>query len=1265
MVGFRAREKSSKRAQRSNSGATSLEASSPRFLEQPQSSPPTALRILLVEDSEDDAIVLLRELQHSSVRKIICDRVETPTKFVAALKDAYWDAIICDYCMPNFGALEALALLQEKGLDLPFIIVSGLIEEGKGVEAMRAGAHDYIAKSNLSRLGPALEREVHEAEARRRHREAEEALRRNEERYRIYVEESTEGIWCLELEEPVSTALPPDEQVEYLYRHGYLAECNGAIAEMHGYTCANELIGAQLSNLLPSSVPENIECLRTFVRSGYRLSDAARQEVNRQGTDKYFSNTFIGIIEDGSLARIWGTQRDVTDRKKAERGLDVQRAVTRALTECSTLDEAGSAILQVACEKVQWEVAVLWEVDQQGGELRCARTWNVPSVEVAEFDDATRRLTLFRGAGLPGRAWATGKPVWSPDLTEDIRDAVRDPRASVAAKEGLRAAAALPIWFEREALGVVEFFSREVRHPNKPLLETMENIGAQIGQFVERKRAEDKLRRSEEHFRLLIEGAKDYAIFMLDPEGRITSWNTGAESLLGYVEAEVTGQCFSLLYSPEEVRQGVPEQELRRAIDEGRAEAERWHVRKDGSRLWAGGVVTPLRDETGNLRGFAKVMRDFTERKQGEEALRRSEERFRLLVQNSSDIIVVLDVNGTVVYQSPSIERMLGHRSEDRIGENIFESPLVHPEDLKHVHDFLDRAREEPGTKVSAEFRLRHADGSWHCIEAIGRNLLEDPNVRGIVANYRDITERKEVEKQLRESEELHRTVVEQTTENIYLVDIESKRILVANAALEQLLGYTTEELQRLTLYDIVADTPKENVDRDILRACEEGRIFLGERSYRHRDGTLMIVEASLSTVMYENREVMCIIAHDLTERKQVEDRLRRSLDTLIALYEAGHVLGSTLESEEIVTRLLSIMQRTSNLIAAVISSPDEHGQLRVWRAVGLDALQEKARYKPKVQATLRSVLMSAKPQSQLLENLEEGTQSLTLLSLPLRIKNRTIGLLEVYSPEKTLEEDTVEILSGIAGQAAIALENARLYGELAERERLLEDLVGKLIAAQEEERRHVAYEVHDGLAQVAAAAHQRLQSFARRFPPTTDKARSDLNRILKLVQQTVGDARRIISDLRPTTLDDFGLAAALRQEVEALVGDGWQVEYEEELGSERLPSKVEVGLFRVAQEALTNARKHAQTRWMRLALKRQEDVVDLEVRDWGRGFNPRSLEREVGPGERVGLSGMRERVGLLGGELKVSSRPGEGTSVTVHVPLPTTAQDRQQEEHW
>jgi signal transduction histidine kinase len=203
-----------------------------------------------------------------------------------------------------------------------------------------------------------------------------------------------------------------------------------------------------------------------------------------------------------------------------------------------------------------------------------------------------------------------------------------------------------------------------------------------------------------------------------------------------------------------------------------------------------------------------------------------------------------------------------------------------------------------------------------------------------------------------------------------------------------------------------------------------------------------------------------------------------------------------------------------------------------------------------------------------------------------------------------------------------------------------------------EEEQRHIAYELHDGLAQVVTSAHQHLQAFAERYTPGAEKGRRDLERILRLVRTTVSEARRIIADLRPTTLDDLGLAATIAQEVERLREDGYLVDYQEELGDERLPVAAEIALFRVAQEALTNVRKHAQTQQVRIELRRREDEVCLEVQDYGRGFDPTAAPGESGPGERVGLAGMRERISMLGGKLEIRSEPDVGTTVAVSVPL-------------
>ena len=195
---------------------------------------------------------------------------------------------------------------------------------------------------------------------------------------------------------------------------------------------------------------------------------------------------------------------------------------------------------------------------------------------------------------------------------------------------------------------------------------------------------------------------------------------------------------------------------------------------------------------------------------------------------------------------------------------------------------------------------------------------------------------------------------------------------------------------------------------------------------------------------------------------------------------------------------------------------------------------------------------------------------------------------------------------------------------QLAERERQLEALVGKLIAAQEEERRWVAYEVQDSLIQMVIAAQRYIQTFADTHPPGSKVRPGELDRPLELVRKTMQEGRRMAKELRPTTLDDFGLVTAVRQRVEELRNEGWEIGYEETLGRGRLPTDVEMTLFRVTQEALNNVRKHAQTTAACVALTHRGRKVRLEVRDEGRGFDPSAIVAKQGPVERVGLSSMR-----------------------------------------
>jgi PAS domain S-box-containing protein len=189
-------------------------------------------------------------------------------------------------------------------------------------------------------------------------KQAEDALRAGEERYRAFVQNSSEAIWRFELEEPVSIELSEDEQIELCYQHGYLAECNDAMALMYGFSHAVEIVGARLGDLLVREDEKNVEYLRSFIRSGYRLTEAESHELDREGNPKYFLNNLVGIIEKGKMLRAWGTQRDITERHLAETTLRESEARFRRVVESniigvsfSTLDgeitDANDAYLQM------------------------------------------------------------------------------------------------------------------------------------------------------------------------------------------------------------------------------------------------------------------------------------------------------------------------------------------------------------------------------------------------------------------------------------------------------------------------------------------------------------------------------------------------------------------------------------------------------------------------------------------------------------------------------------------------------------------------------------------------------------------------------------------------------------------------------------------------------------------------------------------------------------------------------------------------------
>ncbi|RMU64673.1 Two component sensory histidine kinase [Pseudomonas syringae pv. syringae] len=247
-------------------------------------------------------------------------------------------------------------------------------------------------------------------------------------------------------------------------------------------------------------------------------------------------------------------------------------------------------------------------------------------------------------------------------------------------------------------------------------------------------------------------------------------------------------------------------------------------------------------------------------------------------------------------------------------------------------------------------------------------------------------------------------------------------------------------------------------------------------------------------------------------------------------------------------------------------------------------------------------------------------------------------------------DNEDIESLQLLATLLAAHLENNRLLDALGVREQTMSELVRQLFTAQEDERKRMAYDLHDGLAQTLAGLHQRLQGFAGRCPALPAPLDADLQAILKLAQHCVGEGRQLISGLRPSVLDDFGLLQAVDKEADRLREAGVAVHWRSR-SLTRLPSHLEIALFRIAQEGINNVLKHASAGRVELALELSEEHISLLLEDNGSGFITQKPFNGKGV-QKLGLVAMQERASLLGGRLTCVSRPGHGTRLRAIVPF-------------
>ena len=557
----------------------------------------------------------------------------------------------------------------------------------------------------------------------------------------------------------------------------------------------------------------------------------------------------------------------------------------------------------------------------------------------------------------------------------------------------------------------------------------------------ERQRVEEALKESEELSRGLLQAATVGTYIVQD--GKFQYVNPQFERITGYTRDELLGT-----YSMEHVHPDDRELVRNKAVELLKGQSilsyEFRFMHKDGSPLWILERVASI-EYKGRPAAVGSFM-DINERKQAEEALRESEERFKALIENARDAIGILDAEGIIVYESPSVERILGYRPEELIGKSVL--ALIHPDDLPEVSAKFVEILSSPTVVGSMQLRLRHKDGSWRWMEGMANNLLDNPQVRGIVVNYRDITERKQAEEALHQSEERLRALVENAPDAIHIHDLDA-RFIDANKKSEELVGYSRDELTSSSFLE-VGLLPEEYIAKaaELLAKSRRGEpTGPDELELIRKDGSRVAVEVSSFPVQRGDSVEVINITRDITERKRVQEEMLRHSKRLEALNAISVAVSQSLDLNEMLNSALEKVLEIIEVEGGYIHLYDRENRelvLKAHRGVSEQYVEAIERMELREEAI---ELWHEYPEPAFRANkiiteganaavtVAEGAEGFELfLAVPLWSKSGMHGGLTLIGrTRRRFSTEELDLLKAIGNEIAVGIENARLVEKMRE----------------------------------------------------------------------------------------------------------------------------------------------------------------------------------------------------------------------------------------
>ena len=624
-----------------------------------------------------------------------------------------------------------------------------------------------------------------------------------------------------------------DDGVYQLDAEGNFVAVNDAIVETTGYD-RDGLLGEHVSLLLADGDVDQIE--RDLVEHVAEGDELATFELSIRTADGRAVPCELRINplrDDGEFAGTIGVARDISETNRRVKTLESARTSYESIT--NVLDEANIGVVVLD-----------------------------DSYEVKWIDETVEEYLGTEFEAMVGRD--------KRELIEEtLKDRFADPESFARTVLSSYENGSYVDHLEcRVAADDDDLRTRWLEYQSKPI-ESGEYAGGRVELYYDisdRKRSEGALRESREEFRSLVDAVKEYAIFRLDPDGRVISWNRGARQIKGYDREEILGEHFSRFYTEEERAEGVPERNLRNAIETGSTEDEGWRLRKDGTRFWANVTITPVRDADGNHRGFLKVTRDMTDRREREEELKSELQR---VFSRISDAFYAVDEEFRFTHVNGRAEELLQQSEEDLIGENLWE---VFPSaaEVDEVWDAFHTALE---TQESTSYELYYDTlGFW--VEA---NLY--PSETGISVYFRDVTERKEREQALEESEQRYRTLTEHFPNGVVtLFDHDLQYTLAAGQGFDK-IPVEPSDIEGKQFREAWDDETADALEPALV-AVLDGEERSVELTYADRE---WVIHAVPITDARGDVFAGVTMAHDITERKEY----RRKLEETVAQLEESN----------------------------------------------------------------------------------------------------------------------------------------------------------------------------------------------------------------------------------------------------------------------------------------------------------------------------------------------------------------------------------------